>query len=267
VWGELNGTDGLIRTYQQELYLSSYNGSLEYTHTSCNISSLLFDLFRTGTDFADIFAVQYLNNKKEDSFTYTFEVGNWESLAYAQFGSGAVTYAVAQVRSIYQIKRDGMWFFGKQSYYEKQIEFSTWAHLLGMPSTMIYDPVECKTIIETLADRSTLGFNFRRNIIYKSTTFIGDGVNIIRNVGLIGDKTFTLKNSDGDFSCDGPSNSSCSLLNMRYLSSAEQCAVLQELFTSCTSNSPGNPWIANCILFEVSKNFFVYSIINSIILL
>ena len=78
-----------------------------------------------------------------------------------------------------------------------------------------------------------MGVELRRHIAYQGTTFFGDGVNFIRDVGNIGDRTFTPEANLNSFACTGENAEVCGLLNTFYNSSYEQCQFIEKLYSDC----------------------------------
>lgn len=206
-----------------------------YYHLSCNISVLLHDVYRNSTDFHDHFVVRFLNKYKDPNFSHNFTVGNWNDLGIAQWGGGFVTYALVNVRSVYQMVRDGMWRIGKENFNEAQIEYGAWAAKQGFPHAWIYSVDDARTLLHALARRDSTGVALRRHIAYQSTTFMGDGKTFIRGVGNIGDRTFITEANKNSFACDGENEEPCRLMNVFYNSSYAQCQVIQNLYTTCVT--------------------------------
>ena len=110
MWGSNSGVSGLNRTYQWIEYRKAvvHNSSTEisedlYMYRACNVSSLLFGVFVESTSFADQFAVSYINNRKEKELSHVFTSDDWSDLGYAQWGSGAITYAISRVNQFIRL--------------------------------------------------------------------------------------------------------------------------------------------------------------------
>jgi len=207
----------------------------EYIYLACNISTLVFDVFKSRTDYHDNYVVRFINNNKDKNLNHTFTVGEWKDLGYAQFGSGSITYALLQVKGIYQVVRDAMWYFGDEQYYLQLIEYSSHCIQQGYPYAFIWDVDESRRLLEALADSSDNGVTFRKNIAYRTTTYIGDGSSYLNGVGAVGDLAFTLNNGGAMFICDGVYNKTCDLLDVSITSSAEQCLSIEALYTVCVN--------------------------------
>jgi hypothetical protein len=260
MWGSEQIVSGLDREFQ----LDSFNEAVvnnasalikenEYIYRACNFSHLLFEIFRESTDFTDDYVIAFLNEKKEPEMTNTFVKGDWIDLAHAQFGSGAITYALATVRSIKQIVRDGMWYFGPTNFYEQNIEFSSWAILQGYPYSFLRSIPDSKLLLEALANRDEFGLQFRLDIVDSATTYEGNGQDFINGVGAIGDRAFTLKNFNARFICDGIYSSICDVLDDTLTSSAAQCQYINQEYSDCLYQQLlGSAFVVNCEIFESS---------------
>jgi hypothetical protein len=221
-----------------------------------NISYLIQHVYRTETDFHDQFVVKYLNKFRDANFTHTFTVGNWSELGLAQWGGGFVTYALENVRTTKQIVRDGMWNFGQDRYHINFLEYASWCVRQGFPYHWIYSVDDSRTLLNALARNDSLGVSFREHIFYRGSTLIGDGVNLVNNVGDLGEVAFTPEANLGNFSCTGELAPACDLLTSVQSSSSGQCASVNSLYTACFREYVflQNRWIANsyCSDFETS---------------
>lgn len=234
LWGIENGISTVNTT---DLFLRynriSESRRKEYFFAAMNVSYLIHHVYRTESDFHDEFVIKYLNKYKDPDFTHEFQVGKWDELGLAQWAGGFVTHAMVGVRTTKQIVRDGMWRFGEEKYYQYYLEFASWAVLQGYPYTWIYDVEEARTLLDALARDDDIGVSFRRHIMYVGSTFIGDGVNFENGVGDAGDVTFTREANRGNFSCTGPNEAACRILDFFVSSSAAQCGVVGQLYDTC----------------------------------
>jgi hypothetical protein len=209
-------TTNLTYVYVQYFKQTSAKRDIFYDLSS-NLSTLLYDVYRNSTDFHDIFVVKYLNKFKDPDFTHDFTVGKWEELGWAQYGGGFVTWALLKVRPLYEVLRDGMWKFGTEKYYSNYIEYGTWCIKVGYPIAYIYDPYDAKTLLYALSNTGSIGVQFRSDIVYKSTTLIGDGSYFVNSIGTVGEKAFTPESNKADFTCesynDQTSIDACRLMN------------------------------------------------------
>jgi hypothetical protein len=204
-----------------------------YFFLAMNISYLIENVYRSYTDFHDYFVINYINKYKDSTLTHTFTVGNWTELGLAQWGSGSITQAIANVRTIKQIVRDGMWRIGADKYYTNYMEYSSWCVKQGFPYAWIYSVEDARTLLFQLARRDSIGVLFRERIMYKGTTLIGDGKHFVNGVGDIGDIAFSREANRGDFACEGDSAAACLVLDVFYNSSAAQCEAVETLYTNC----------------------------------
>jgi hypothetical protein len=202
-----------------------------------------------------------LNNNKDPRLEFEFTIGNWQEIGWAQFGGGFVTMAILNVRSIYQIVRNGMWNFGPDDYYQNLLEYASWCLKEGFIQSFIYDVAESKTLLYALARKDHIGFAFRRHIVYTSTTLIGNGNNIVNGVGAVGEVAFTPTSNFADFRCDDNTRSDyyeentepCRILSTFYNSAALFCDEIDDLFSICISEVfKGNAFVTNCERFETT---------------
>jgi len=256
IFGVANGIDTVNMTKVKLGFdaLSAADRNYYFLQT-CNISSLLHEVYPNKTDFHDKYVVRYLNKYRDVGFTHEFRVGNWEEIGYAQFGGGFITDTLTFVRAVYQVTRDGMWHFGSIELFAAMMEYSSWAIKVGYPQAWIYNPLESKALLAALADRSEEGIKFRRHIVYTSTTFVGDGIpsHYINAVGDIGELAFTSEANRGDFSCNGTYSEACGILNTFYNSSVAAADQVNGIFKRCLDQVfAANPWVENCARFETS---------------
>lgn len=223
LWGVDAGVSGVNRTnlllrYKQQ----SDSVRQNYFQLQCNISLLVHEYYRKNTTFHDEFVIKYLNNHVT-SLNHTFSVGKWNEIGWAQWGGGYITNALLGVLTTYQIVRNGMWYFGTESYYQEYLEFSSWAIRMGYPMNIITDVFESRDVLYALAEKNETGVEFRRHLIYSATTFIGDGTYFVNGVGKVGDVTFTSEFTRANFSCVGNFSSACSIINIKFNSSSAGC--------------------------------------------
>lgn len=236
LWGVDNGVSAVNQT---NLYFRFKQQPAtirkSYMYFACNMSYLLHNVYRTQTPFHDNFVVRFVNKYQDPLLNHTFTVGNWNELGIAQWGGGYITQAIAGVRTINQVVRDGMWRFGSDNLYNVLIEYASWATREGYPNTWISSVEDAKTLLFALARRDDIGVELRRLILFRGSTFIGDGVNFENGVGEVGEITYTTEANLGNFSCTGENAAACSLLNEFYASSAANCLFIQELHDSCVN--------------------------------
>jgi hypothetical protein len=122
-----------------------------------------------------------------------------------------------------------MWYFGPLDYYNGLIEFNSWSLTTGFPQSNIYSVSDAKDLILALARRDEVGVAFRRNLIYKATTFIGDGSVYINEVGNAGEVAYSTEANNANFSCTGVYKGVCDLLSVPFTSSAEHCKEVGDL--------------------------------------
>lgn len=232
------GTDALndsdVRAYKLATVNQSYVQEA-YFQLACNISYLLHDVYRTQTDFHDIYVVKYVNRYKSSSLNHTFSLTSptvWEELGWAQWGGGYITEALIGVKACYLIKRNGMWYFGDYDYYTSLIEYSSWSITSGFVVGFINNPYDAQKVLTALADDSLAGFAFRSQVSYLSTTYIGDGENYINGVGALGDRTFISESNTASFDCTGEFADACSVISPFITSSSSQCYTSKSPFFS-----------------------------------
>jgi hypothetical protein len=99
LWGVDNGISGTDTTLlYSEFAKQSAAVKLRYQQLACNVTTLLYEVYPSVTDFHDKFVIKYLNRKKDTAFPHLFNFGQWVAVAYAQWGGGYVTYAAVGVR-------------------------------------------------------------------------------------------------------------------------------------------------------------------------
>lgn len=208
----------------------------KYLYFGCNVSTFFQRVYPNTTDFHDKYVIRFLNKFKEPLLTDEFTVGNWKQLGWAQFGSGAITYAVVGVRTITQIVRDGPWVIGNSigsQYVKDMVEISTWAIKQGHPTAWIYNTTDAHILLSTLALANPVGQQFREFLITTGTTLVGNGKSIINGVGAVGDRAFLNQVTDADFACTGPNQAACSILRRSYPSSADYCDDIEDMYMIC----------------------------------
>jgi hypothetical protein len=236
LWGADNGISSVNFTNLLVNYRKVDESiKLNYFYLSCNLSQLVQDVYRTSTSFHDIYVIRYLNKYQDSSLNYTFTVGNWSDLGIAQWAGGFITDSIMSVRTIQQVKRNGMWRIGDRKYYEYFPEYSSWSILQGYPNAWLYSIEEARLLLNTLARNDNIGTAFRRHIMYTGSTFIGNGSKIIREVGEPGDVTFIAENYFASFECSKtPVSKVCDILDVRFTSSAADCAFIEDMYKECT---------------------------------
>ena len=126
LWGEANGISVPDQSTLISLFLSQNSTTqTEYVQLACSLASSMFGTYVSSTDFHNDYVAKYINANKEPALTHTFSAENMTELAWAQFGSGAITQAVIGVRSTAQIVNNGMWYMNSP-YSSNMIELSSW---------------------------------------------------------------------------------------------------------------------------------------------
>jgi hypothetical protein len=224
-----------------------------------NISYLMFEAYPKLTAFHDYYVIRFINKYKEAEMTHHFTEGNWKEIGWAQWGGGFITELLTEVRTVYQVNRDGMWHWGAQDFWDGLMEYGAWCIKVGFPQAYIYDPYEARDVLIALADKSASGVAFRQHLVYTGTTFVGDGVaeHYINEVGDIGEYAFTAEANRGNFSCpDSLYNGACEVLNVFYTSSAQNAYAVDAIFEKCkVEYQTANPYIQDlslCERFETS---------------
>lgn len=234
-WGTDNGVSSVNFTaLKLQWYKQSTSTQMKYFLLSCNISNLIQRVYRTETTFHDEYVMRYINKNQDSSLNYNFTVGNWSDLGIAQWAGGFITQAIMSVRTITQVKRDGMWRIGSRKYYEYMMEYSSWAVVQGYPYAWMYSIPDARLLLNTLARDDKVGVEFRRHIMYRGSTLIGNGSHVVNGVGEEGDVTFMTEVNFADFRCEGENEAACNILNQFFNSSAGECAYIAALYKSCT---------------------------------
>jgi hypothetical protein len=174
LWGVDFGFDNFNRTLKKIKYdLLSQTTKTGFFLLGCNVSSLQYEVYPSITTFHDQFIVKYLNKNADPLFTHRFSIDRFEELAWAQYGGGFVTHALLNVRTTFQIIRNGMWRYGDPKYYSAMIEFSSWCIMDGFPNFFIYDINDAKILMDAFARNGSIGRDFRAFIVQTGTTLVG----------------------------------------------------------------------------------------------
>ena len=225
----------------------------KYINLGCSLSRLQYEVYPALDSFHDEYTINYLNKYKDTRLLHNFTIDNWNDIGYAQWGGGFITQALIGVRTIYQVTRNGMWYFGDYEYISEYLEYSTHAITGGFPESLIYTVPEAMALLDTLASDSLSAKEFRRVLIFKHMTFIGNGKHFINGVGSAGDYAYTNENNLADFSCGEPFSFQCNTLDIFYNSSVQYCEEVNEIFQACLDQiHASNPWITNCNVFETT---------------
>lgn len=231
-----------------------------YKEFACEFADLPYKVYSNSTPFHDDYFIRYLNKYKDPTFEHNFTVGKWDELGLAQWGGGFTTYAAGHVRNIYQLKRDGMWRYGKdvgKEYIENYIEYSSWSLYVGYPQTFIYDIEESRALLDLLADPSEDGVWFRRFIVKTGTTYYGKNEEVNNGMFYPGEVLYITESNQANFSCDPlnvhGSRESCDLMNVFYSSNETYCREIEAMYTDCTIQIlNGDLWMTNCDALQTS---------------
>ena len=164
--------------------------------------------------------------------------------------------AIVGVLSTINIKRNGMWVIGDVVYYQNLLEYSSWATLYGYPYARMTFINESRTLLHALARNDELGASFRKVIMYKATTVIGDGVNFVNKIGALGEYAFTADNGLADFTCTGEMYEACEVLKRVTVSSGSQCLFIENsIYQQCLYLIKiRNTWVTSCSTFATSMS-------------
>lgn len=86
-----------------------------------------------------------------------------------------------------QVIRNGMWVIGDVDYINQLVEFGSWCLFSAYPQALIYNVTESRILLNSLADSSESGVQFKYHIVRIATTLVGDGTNIVNGVGYEGE--------------------------------------------------------------------------------
>lgn len=246
-------------TYLQQVYTGLSDEEKQIMmNIASNMSDLLYGYYPTLTDFHDYYVIRYINKYVDAGVSHTFSEGNWKEIGWSQWGGGFITYLLAEVRTVYQVERDGMWHWGAEDFWDALMEYGSWCIKTGFPQAYIYDPYEARDLLIALADRGTDGVAFRQHVAYAGTTFIGDGVaeNYVNEVGDVGEYAFVSEANRGDFSCTGTYAAACATLDTFFTSSAQNAYTVDALFQACKARfQKQDPYVSDlekCQRFETS---------------
>ena len=234
LWGADLGYNNVNRTRKAHYY-KQVNSTVNqnYFLFGCNLSSLQYEVYPLMTPFHDIFTVKFLNKNADPLFTHQFDVTRFDELAWAQYGGGFVTYALLQVRTTFQIIRNGMWRYGDEKYYSAMLEYGSWAIFSGYPNHVIYNVSEAKVLLDAMARNDSYGAAFRQHIATTGTTLVGDGIHFFHSVGAVGEVAYTPEFNLGNFSCTGVNEHACQILNHFNQSSFANCVLVQSYYVLC----------------------------------
>eukprot|EP01041_Mallomonas_annulata_P000638 gene638-1231_t len=248
------GISQINRTDTTKAYMD-INDDLKayYVRFGCDLSQLVYGIYRNSTTFHDEYVIRYINLHKDSSLTHTFSINNWDEIGIAQFAGGFITQAIVGVRALYEIVRDGMWRFGEFEYYKNVVEYSSWMTLQGFPHAWIYDIKNAKELLEVLASNTDDAVDFRAQLIRNHMTFIGNGKRFINEIGKKDEIVFIPENNLANFNCIGKYSKSCALLAVSFNSSAEHCEDINRMFQQCLRAIVSrNKWVTHCSAFETT---------------
>ena len=257
LWALNQGLDLLNKTNYLGLYERTTNDSTKMTYflLGCNLSTLHYEVYASQVGYHDQFVVHYLNKNRDPKFNHTFSVGKWSELSWAQFGGGFVTYALLNVRSYFNVIRNGMWRFGHEKYYSVMMEYGSWAVYQGFPNLIIYNVTEARELLYALARRDEVGMSFRRLVVDRGTTLEGDGTNFVHGVGAPGERAYIPEWPYADFTCAGTEVAgACQVLSYSNMSSATGCEHIMSIYNLCLYKLyyDVSRWVTNCARFVTS---------------
>ena len=96
-----------------------------YQSVACSLSRSVFYSYALSS-FHEDYVIRFINKNKEGSLNHTFTSVNKQELGWAQFGSGGITFSVLKLRSIGQIRGNGVWATIDSGYASALIELSSW---------------------------------------------------------------------------------------------------------------------------------------------
>ncbi len=114
---------------------------------------------------------------------------------------------------------------------------------------------DAKILLYALARDDAVGTAFREHVIYASTTFIGDGTNVVNGVGHKGDRVFIREMPTGNFSCSGPNEYVCGIIAPLLPSTKAACLDVEANYQSCIlMGFAGSKWSTNCGRLQTSMS-------------
>ena len=126
LWGEANGISIPDPQTLASMFLQlDSTTQSKYTTLACYIATSMFSTYIASSTFHTYYVVKFINANKESALSHVFSAENLTELAWAQFGTGAITQAVIGVRSTAQILHNGMWYMNEQ-FTSNMIELSSW---------------------------------------------------------------------------------------------------------------------------------------------
>ena len=249
----------------------------KYLFQACNLSILMYQVYKNQTLFHSNFVLDFINSNKfpddEAVFPHIFKPeDDISDLGYAQWAGGYVTQAVFGVRAVYQVDRRAMWWIGIKDYHDMYLEFSTWANRYGYPHAKLGSIADAKLLLNALARTDRNGAALRNHIAYSATTIIGsdDGSQMQNGVGLPGERAYGGSVDTANFTCyQGGTNpdidysiptddfdETCELLNRNFISGHDKCQEVQDMYSRCMTAAISSTWVVNCEIFRTALDIF-----------
>ncbi|CAM9155381.1 unnamed protein product [Ectocarpus sp. 13 AM-2016] len=248
--------------------LRSAEGSLEwaqYREQVCGIASNIFGSWVRESTWLNHIIVNHINTSVFELTGYELDGDSIEDIGYAQWATGAVSFALLGLQTLGTIAHDGIWRFMEESRHNLGPELSTQVALAGYSNMRNVTIEYGKALLDLLAEDSDEADEFRRFIVRQSTTYYGDSDNWWEGPSSTsgsfdpGDVLFIQENPYGDFSSaawEGTALSSevtglQSWLDTSFMSSPEQCYVLEGFYERCLAKvADGEEWPTNCNFFQ-----------------
>ncbi|CAB1112949.1 unnamed protein product [Ectocarpus sp. CCAP 1310/34] len=205
----------------------------------CGIASNIFGSWVGESTWLNHIIVNHINASVFELTGYELDGDSIEDIGYVQWATGAVSFALLGLQTLGTITHDGIWRFMEESRHNLGPELSTQVALAGY-SNMGNATIEYgKALLDLLAEDSDEADEFRRFIVRQSTTW--EGPSSTSGSFDPGDVLFIQENPYGDFSSaawEGTALSSevtglQSWLDTSFMSSPEQCYVLEGFYESC----------------------------------
>uniref|UniRef100_A0A7S1XWL1 Uncharacterized protein n=2 Tax=Phaeomonas parva TaxID=124430 RepID=A0A7S1XWL1_9STRA len=220
----------------------------DYRDLTCDWIDFFFTTFREDWGWYQDQLVFWLNDNVADA-SYNFTVDTIPDLGYAQWGTGGVTYALYGVRSVRNVKRQGIWIWGSAEYQESFIEFGARASKRAYPHNM-FSIAESMTVLRMMANTSDAAQNYRAHVMRASTTVEGDGENFTNGVGAVGDVAFVEENPGGNFTylyTDPYFTAVYDAVSVVAQSDPVECEALETMYYDCLNRiTEGNTYLTRC---------------------
>ncbi|CAM9257644.1 unnamed protein product [Scytosiphon promiscuus] len=248
--------------------LKSAEGTLrwaQYREQVCGIASNMFGSWVKESTWLNYIIANHINTTVIDLTGYVLHGDQIEDIGYVQWTTGASLFALLGLQTLGTVTHDGIWRFMEESRHMLGPELWTQVAIAGYPTMGNVSVESGRALLDILAEDSDQADEFRRFILRQSTTYFGESDDWYAGPSSTtvsfdpGDALFIEENPNGDFSSgawEGTTLSSevvalQSWLDASYMSSSEQCYILEGLYERCVAKAEdGDEWVTNCNFFQ-----------------